>query len=530
MILYLLKSIFCLGILLAVYVLFLEKEKMHRFNRWYLLGSILFSCLVPLVSFTVSQKSSSVLQSDYFAILNQPENVVSPQVFTASSVSTVAQVDYIVPVAWTIYALVSFLLFTRFVRNIYRILSVASKNKTISYRGARLVLLKESTASYSFLNYIFISEDDYGNRQIEEEILMHEFTHVKEKHSRDVIFIELLQTIFWFNPMLIFYKKAIQLNHEYLADEAVVRVYDNVPAYQLLLLDKTAYDCNAYLTSNFNYSVTKKRLIMLTKTTNHIRTFFKKIAILPLLAGAVFVFSVKKIIAQEKQEAVNPKTATPNKKAGPPIESLSVFGNDLPVTSKTGLTESQLKEYNSIVDETVVKNDKDVLTASGYHVNMPNATFKGTPEQRNMLFDLYKQMNLQQRRQARVGFLKKWDGPKKKTPTDEQFQKWKDPSGYGVWVDGKKITNDQLNNYQASDFSGYNLSSLAYNEQQRKHIMQLYNLKTMYKVQLNLSTHKDFEKAQAYALAQPDYGLFYHTIRDEIGKRDVEWRMPIKEL
>jgi beta-lactamase regulating signal transducer with metallopeptidase domain len=87
---------------------------------------------------------------------------------------------------------------------------------------------------------------------------MHEFTHVKEKHSRDVIFIELLQTIFWFNPMLIFYKKAIQLNHEYLADEAVVRVYDNVPAYQLLLLDKTAYDCNAYLTSNFNYSVTKK--------------------------------------------------------------------------------------------------------------------------------------------------------------------------------------------------------------------------------------------------------------------------------
>jgi hypothetical protein len=86
----------------------------------------------------------------------------------------------------------------------------------------------------------------------------------------------------------------------------------------------------------------------------------------------------------------------------------------LPVTSKTGLTESQLKEYNSIVDETVVKNDKDVLTASGYHVNMPNATFKGTPEQRNMLFDLYKQMNLQQRRQARVGFLKKWDGPKKR--------------------------------------------------------------------------------------------------------------------
>jgi hypothetical protein len=108
---------------------FLRKKKCTGSTAGICWAVFYFSCLVPLVSFTVSQKSSPVLQSDYFAILNQPENVVSPQVFTASSVSTVAQVDYIVPVAWTIYALVSFLLFTRFVRNIYSILSVASKNK-----------------------------------------------------------------------------------------------------------------------------------------------------------------------------------------------------------------------------------------------------------------------------------------------------------------------------------------------------------------------------------------------------------------
>jgi hypothetical protein len=73
---------------------------------------------------------------------------------------------------------------------------------------------------------------------------------------------------------------------------------------------------------------------MLTKTTNHIRTFFKKIAILPLLAGAVFVFSVKKIIAQEKQEAVNPKTATPNKKAGPQLKAYRYSATTCPLLQR----------------------------------------------------------------------------------------------------------------------------------------------------------------------------------------------------
>jgi hypothetical protein len=102
----------------------------------------------------------------------------------------------------------------RFTRNIYLLLSNAAKNKIINYQRAKLVLLKEEVASYSFLNYIFISEADYSNKAIEEELITHELTHVREKHSWDVIFIELLQIFFWFNPLFIFYKKAIQLNHE----------------------------------------------------------------------------------------------------------------------------------------------------------------------------------------------------------------------------------------------------------------------------------------------------------------------------
>jgi beta-lactamase regulating signal transducer with metallopeptidase domain len=72
------------------------------------------------------------------------------------------------------------------------------------------------------LNTIFINQDDYHNRKIE-ELYTHELIHVTKKHSIDILIIETLKVLFWFNPIFIFYKRAIQLNHEFLADEKVVK-------------------------------------------------------------------------------------------------------------------------------------------------------------------------------------------------------------------------------------------------------------------------------------------------------------------
>ncbi|MEO8172362.1 MAG: M56 family metallopeptidase [Sediminibacterium sp.] len=531
MIAYFLKSILCLAILLLVYLLFLEKEKMHRFNRWYLLGSILFSCLVPLISFTVTAESLPVLQNDLFTAINEPVNTTSASSSVQQLPAFVAKApsDYIIPGLYLLYGMITVVLLSRFVLNIYRLLTAAAKNKVVHYRGAKLVLLKENIASYSFLNYIFLNEKDYNEESIEAQVIIHELTHVREKHSWDVIFIELLQTIFWFNPLFIFYKKAIRLNHEYLADDAVIKTFENIPAYQHLLLEKIGFNTNPSFTSSFNYSITKKRFLMMTRSNNRISILLKKIAVLPLLAGGIILFSSREIIAQQKKEPAKTAVASQDKKQAQP-DALWAQPGDMPIISASGVSEDQLKEYNRIVDETVTKEDNDVVTSSGHHVNMARATFKGTAEQRNQLFDIYKQMNAQQRHEARVGFHKRWNGPKKGVPTEAQLQKWKDPSNYGVWIDSKKVNNEVLNSYKASDFSYYSASSLAYTEKQKQHIMELYNLKTMYKVQLNLMTHKQFNKEASDALAQPEYNLFYHIIRDEKGNRDVEWRMMIKEL
>jgi bla regulator protein BlaR1 len=483
MILYLLKSILCLGIFLLVYFLFLEKEKMHRFNRWYLLGSIVFACLVPLVNFTVTQDLSPVLQRNYFAILNQPANVVPQQVFTPSSVSTVAPVDYIFPVALIVYALVFLVLLVRFVRNIYRLLSTASKNKTISYRGADLVLLKENTASYSFLHYIFISDQDYKDSSIEDEIITHELTHVKQKHSWDVIFIELLQIVFWFNPLFVFYKKAIQLNHEYLADEAVIRTHNNVQVYQALLLDKAGWRCRASFTSNFNYSVTKKRLVMMTRSSNRTISFLKKIAVLPLLAIVAFVFSTRTVLAQDKTAGSKKNTEQPANEKW--TRAQLPWGVDKTPFTKEGVSPELLAKYKAF--EKKFENVKPKTDFPEY-----------SEEEKYQAENIFKQMSRQQQRECQVYFIPPIGPSKAEHPAAADLARWTRSKIYGVLIDGEKIPNEKLAEYTAADFSSFGVG-LKLKEEFRK--------KFGYSYEVLLTTNEAFKKYNAARRADKHFEM-----------------------
>lgn len=506
MIIYFLRSILCLAILLVVYHLFLEKEKMHRFNRWYLLCSIVLGCLIPLMSFTVPVESIPMLQDNYFEIVvsgyQQPDQVVRiPKEST----------DYLTPSLMIIYTLITLWLLIRFSLNIYRLLSRAASNKVIKYQGARLVLLKEKTASHSFLNNIFISEDDYADQTIEEELITHELTHVREKHSWDVIFVELLQTIFWFNPLFIFYKKAIQLNHEYLADDAVIRAYENVPAYQYLLLDKASCNNHTFLTSNFNYSVTKKRLVMMTRTTNRARVILKKLTLLPILACALFIFSSKIAVALNIPQG---KPATKQQDT-PKIHQtyLSPRDKEMPFT-KEGISTQLMEEYNSIVNKYVYVTDKGLQ-------NFKKGAI--TTTERNRLETIFKQMSRDQQALTKIGFTKRMEPWAKITPTDEQFEKWKDETNYGVWIDGKKVKNEALNKFKAGDFSHYSASNLAYTEKMKKDVMKAFNLKVMYKVQLDLMTHAGYADYYNSSMAGPEIEMYFR-VRENTSGKVSNWR------
>ena len=312
MIVYLLKSAACLSLLLLFYHLVLEKEKMHKFNRFYLLGSVLFSFLAPLY----------VIYTEVTPIITEATNNSTEFVFISEAIPMViieeTSLNYSL-IGIAIYILISFIFLFRFGKNLFHILQKTRKNTRIKYNKAIIVLVEDKILPHTFWNYIFINKEDYETENVEKELFTHELTHVTQKHTLDVIILELLQVIFWINPLFIILKKAVQLNHEFLADETVINKHKNTSQYQHLLLNKAAWKNEYYLASNLNYSLTKKRLKMMTTQSSQSKILLKKLAVIPLLVGFLFLFA-ERVEAQEKnrlkQKSINQNTLEAYKEYG----------------------------------------------------------------------------------------------------------------------------------------------------------------------------------------------------------------------
>lgn len=282
MIAYLLKSACCLAFLLAFYHLVLEREKMHQFNRFYLLGSVLFSFLAPLFIIYIQIPVSEVIEI--------PLAANEPVILTVEEVAQNNNLNYW-NIALGISVIVSLLLSIRFGINLFKIFRKVRTNTKLKVERAILVLVEDTISPHTFWNYIFINKNEYNSHKIEDELFTHELTHATQKHTFDVLLIEVLKIVFWFNPLFYFLKRSIQLNHEFIADEKVINSYKNISEYQYLLLNKAAWNNDYYLASNLNYSLTKKRLVMMTTKTSKVNNWLKKIAVIPLLMGSLYVFA-----------------------------------------------------------------------------------------------------------------------------------------------------------------------------------------------------------------------------------------------
>lgn len=267
---FLFKSTLSLALLFALYFFLLEKEKMHQFNRFFLLASLLFALGIPFVSFEI--------YVERLAVITQETVFTSPSL----TVMVAEKTNYFPIILWSVYGLVTLVLAIRFVIHLIKIRQKINSNPKVPITNATLVLLQEKVLPHTFGNYIFINGEDHQNSNIEAELYTHELTHVRQNHTLDILFVEILKTIFWFNPIFILYKKAIQLNHEFLADEKVVQSFNNVPFYQKILLEKASWNNTFYLASNLNFLVTKKRLIMMTKNTSSHAKLLKILIIIPM--------------------------------------------------------------------------------------------------------------------------------------------------------------------------------------------------------------------------------------------------------
>lgn len=343
MILYLIKSGLCLAILLAFYHLVLEREKMHRFNRFYLLLSLLVAAVIPFISIEVGSDSSS-------EVLNQ--KILDHTFVNTEPIAEKSGFNFY-NLAYIIYFLIASVLSFRFIRNILKLINKKAQNTFVNYKGATLILVEDKILPHSFWNYIYINKQQFENKEIEEELLTHELTHVKQKHTFDVLFLELLQILFWFNPLIFWVKKAIQLNHEFLADESVISSYKNISKYQYLLLDKATWNNAYYLASNLNYSLTKKRLLKMKTQNSKTTELLKKVAVLPLITGLLFLFA-NKIEAQKSKKNVKPVKIEVVKKPNK--------------TAKTNTKEKELKYLEPVINKIGPKKFEELKNSNRYAI------------------------------------------------------------------------------------------------------------------------------------------------------------------
>lgn len=295
------KTLACSGLFIAFYLLILQREKMFAFNRFYLIATLLLSFAIPFMELGMNQMENVTVVAEVIPVeiakndINIAELVAQKNVET-QTISTVndSQSTFnwwiFIPLIYVVLTLVMLL---RFISNLMNLLVMTRMNERIQKQGFTIVSVKTDISTFSFFNYLFVSRNEIHSERIQPEIFRHEMAHMKQKHSFDVLLIEFLKVFFWFNPFLYMYKKSIQTNHEFLADAEVLNQTEDTVHYQQLLLEKISAKPQTALASSFNYLVTKKRFIMMTKKTSKIKTIALKLFSIPLLVVTMLVFSEK---------------------------------------------------------------------------------------------------------------------------------------------------------------------------------------------------------------------------------------------
>ncbi|CAZ96441.1 M56 family metallopeptidase [Zobellia galactanivorans] len=288
---FLLKSSACLAIFMAFYKLLLETQPMHGFKRLYLAAALLLSFTIPSITFVEYVEAA-------------PLTVETPklQAHLAPATQTATSFD-VAHILWALYILGVLVFSIRFLKNLGRILINIQNNPKLRMQTFINVLLQDATTPHTFFNYIFLNKQKFEAQEIPEEVLLHEATHAKQKHSLDILFVEVLQIILWFNPLIYIIKNWIKLNHEFLADRAVLNQGTPTPTYQNILLafasSTNLKDNQSSLANAINYSSIKKRFTVMKKTSSRKSVVLRSVAVVPLITMLLFGFSEQITLPKE---------------------------------------------------------------------------------------------------------------------------------------------------------------------------------------------------------------------------------------
>lgn len=300
---YLLESGISLSLFAFVYFLFLRKETFFSVNRWFLLVSIGFSAFLPVMRIPFYTPQATVL----------PEVTVTPYVNLLSSVTVYGAAlsrgaeQFVLNYGLLGYVYLAGVVFFsgKFFLQLYQIVRLIAQSRVVPEGKIKLVILDKELSPFSFLNYIFVSKNLHNTRGWE-KMLEHEKQHIRQGHTYDVLVLEVVAVFQWFNPFFWMFRRALRENHEFLADQAVILQGTAPSRYKQILINQYVGE-QIVIANNFNYSLIKTRIKMISKIKS------RKIANVKFLVGFVLAASLVAVFACEQKESVKTELTTSEK-------------------------------------------------------------------------------------------------------------------------------------------------------------------------------------------------------------------------
>ena len=281
---YIISTSACLSLLILTYLLFLKNNTRFNLCRFYIIAAILFSFIIPFITIDIGY--SFISNNEPIAYTAKPVIAEKIEVQELEAIpvqveSSSWNIDY-KQIGGTILLSISLLLFVRFIFRFGSIILIKiSGNRYEREDGTNLIFTDRTDNAFSFLGYIFINPLKFTDDE-KRLIIEHEREHIRHFHSIDLILIELLIVLQWFNPFAYIARRKLIEIHEFIADNGVIQKGADPYSYQNLLLSVVSSSCLPTVGNQLSALITKKRIAMIGKPLNQTGRWINFLILVPI--------------------------------------------------------------------------------------------------------------------------------------------------------------------------------------------------------------------------------------------------------
>jgi TonB family protein len=298
------------AVLIAVFYMFyrllLSRETFHRVNRVVLLATAVLSFVLPLCVITmhrtvVVSASAGAVSFDGLGaqVIDEPQTPLwQLAVIALFFVGLVATLGYTL-------------------QSVLRVWMLISRSEQHPQPDGTVVCVADGDVSpFSWMHYIVLSRSDYEADNA--SILAHERGHISQHHSLDLLLVDTLTALQWFNPAMWMLRQDLRAIHEYEADAAVLSQGINMRQYQYLLIQKAVSHCGYSVANGISHSTLKNRITMMLHKNSSRASLLKLLALVPIVGTALALQAetVNDYVYEDTQEQPQKKIVKKGKKAG----------------------------------------------------------------------------------------------------------------------------------------------------------------------------------------------------------------------